>query len=407
MYRNREEFIAALGVAEMPELFAARFDETMVEYKEMGVPYLADAFLQELQDAYGLYREAKHYDFVKLALEWVRNNAFLAQYSLLLYHMLKDNNHNGEIYFKKFPVGDGTTPADFEMAAYFAELAFAEDVASYHRAHGLPEDIIKDTLSDLFEAPLIVCNDCFGRDGAHPRCFGWNQIYLNYRIIRVGVLNFELRHRFTSAVTVYENGKNEHVILANDKDIAAGGQIAGSAGYPDVAYHAAITETDTYYEGYAADVQNAVFSDTPVRLDKRAWRVALTAEDDILSVHIPSHVPLTKENAEASYARAWQVLRACYPEYAPKCFACFSWLLDPQLKRFLKPESNLVAFQDKYLRFAMKSGGTDVYSFLFKKPVEKIEELCEDTSLQRAVKAHYLDGKYIYAQGGVFFPEEI
>ena len=34
------------------------------------------------------------------------------------------------------------------------------------------------------------------------------------------------------------------------------------------------------------------------------------------------------------------------------------------------------------------------------------EELCEDTSLQRAVKAHYLGGKYIYAQGGMFFPEE-
>jgi hypothetical protein len=52
----------------------------------------------------------------------------------------------------------------------------------------------------------------------------------------------------------------------------------------------------------------------------------------------------------------------------------------------------------------MKSGGTDVYSFLFKKPVEKNEDLCEDTSLQRAVKAHYLSGKYIYAQGGVFLP---
>ena len=407
MYRNREEFIKVLGVEEMPTLFAARYDETMAEYKAQGVPYLADDFVQGLQNTYGLYREDKNYDFVKLALKRVRNNDFLAQHSLLLHHMLKDNDHNGEIYFKKFPVGDGTTPADFEMAAYFAELAFAEDVASYHRAHGLPEDIIKDTLNDLFEAPLIVCNDCFGRDGAHPRCFGWNQIYLNYRIVRVGVLNFELRHRFTSAVTVFKNGKNECVILANDKDIAKGGQIAGSAGYPDTAFHAAITETDVYYEGYAADVQNAVYADVPVRLDKNEWRVALQAEDDIINVHIPSHVPLTRENAEASYTRAWEVLRACYPEYAPKCIACFSWLLDPQLKQFLKPGSNLIAFQEKYMRFAMKSGGTDVYSFLFKKPVEKIEDLCEDTSLQRAVKAHYLDGKYIYAQGGLFFPEEI
>lgn len=404
MYQNREEFIAALGVAEMPALFGARFAETMAEYETQGVFFLQESFIDALQKDFGIYRQK--YDFVKLAAERVRKNDFLARYSLLLYHMQQDNNHAGEIYFKKFPVGDGSSPADHEMAAYFSQLAFARDIVSYHLAHGVPEDIVLDTLNDLYEEAILVCNDCFGRDGAHPRCFGWNQIYMNYRIIRVGVLNFELRHRFTSAVTVFENGKKEHAILANGRDIAPGGQMAGSAGFEEVAFHAAITETDEYFEGYAADTQNAVFSDTPVRLDKREWHVALKAEDDIINVHIPSHVLLTKENADASYARAWQVLRACYPEYAPKCFACFSWLLDPQLKQFLKPTSNLIAFQDKYQRFAMKAGGTDVYSFLFKKPVARDEELCEDTSLQRAVKAHYLSGKYIYAQGGVFFPEE-
>jgi hypothetical protein len=45
-----------------------------------------------------------------------------------------------------------------------------------------------------------------------------------------------------------------------------------------------------------------------------------------------------------------------------------------------------------------------VYEFLFKKPAARLEDLCEDTSLQRAVKAHYLKGNYIYAQGGVILP---
>ena len=149
-----------------------------------------------------------------------------------------------------------------------------------------------------------------------------------------------------------------------------------------------------------------MYASTPVRLNKKEWHVVLQKENGILDVHIPSHVPLTKENADAAYKRAWEVLPRCYPAFGAKAIACYSWLLDPQLKQFLKPTSNLVAFQDKYHRFAMKSCGTDVREFLFKKPVTRVEDFCEDTSLQRAVKAHYLNGNYIYAQGGIFFPEE-
>lgn len=405
MYQNREEFINALGVEEMPALFGARFDEVMEEYDREGVWFLADSFVTALQEKERVFRVK--FDYVMEALRRVRENDFLARYSLLLYYMQKDNNHNGEIYLKKFPYGDLGEKADYEMAAFFSQLAFAPDIAAHHRAHNVPEDVVEDTLNDLYECGILVCNDCFGRDGCHPRCFGWNQIYMNYRILRVGVLNFELRDHFTSAVTVFENGKKERIVLANDKDIAPNGQIAGSAGCEEVLFHAAITETDEYYEGYAADPVNAVYASTPVRLNKKEWHVALQREDGILNVHIPSHVPLTPENADAAYARAWEVLPKCYPAFGAKAFTCFSWLLDPQLKQFLKPTSNLVAFQSKYHRFAMKSGGTDVYSFLFKKPVERNEDLCEDTSLQRAVKAHYLSGKYIYAQGGVFFADEL
>ena len=39
MYKNREEFIAALGVAEMPALFGARYAETMAEYEKNSVFY--------------------------------------------------------------------------------------------------------------------------------------------------------------------------------------------------------------------------------------------------------------------------------------------------------------------------------------------------------------------------------
>ena len=403
MYKTREEFIRALGVEEMPEQFGARFDETMSEYERDGVWFLSDDYIERTQAALGVYRVK--YEFVKNAAKRVRENDFLARYALLLYDMLLHRPEGEEIYLKKFPHGEGPTEnTDYEMAAHFAKLAFAPEIAEYFRARKLPEDVIADTLNDCFEATIKICNDCFGRDGAHPRAFGWNQLFLNHKILRIGVLNFEMRPRFTSSVTVFQNKSGKTVILANDRDIAPNGQMAGSAGCAEVAYHAVIEETADYYEGHPADPVFAVFNEKTVRLDKRKWHVALSADDHVINVHIPSSVDLSVENTEAAYRRAAEIFAAYFPEFHPKAFVCFSWLMDPQLREMLKPTSKILAFQSKFQRFAYKdTGGMAVREFLFKKPVTRLEDWVEDTSLQRSVKAFYLSGHYIYAQGGIFF----
>ena len=187
------------------------------------------------------------------------------------------------------------------MAAHFAKLAFAPEIADYFRARKLPEDVIADTLNDCYEATIKICNDCFGRDGAHPRAFGWNQLYLNHKILRIGVLNFEMRNRFTSSVTVFRSDDGRTAILANDRDIAPNGQMTGSAGCPETAYHAVIEETDDYWEGHAADPVFAVFGRETVRLDKRKWHVALSTDDHVINVHIPSSVDLSPETQEVIF----------------------------------------------------------------------------------------------------------
>ena len=400
--QTREEFVKALGVTQMPELFGVEFEKTMRIYDEQGVWFLQDGFVAQLQEEFGIFRVK--YDFVKKALKRVRENELLARYALLLYEMQKAAHVElKEIKLKEYPHGAPESHADYEMAALFSQLAFAPDIAAYHRAHGVPEDVIEDTLNDCFECGILVCNDCFDRDGCHPRCFGWNQLYINYKILRIGVLNFEMRNRFTSAATVFGSRKGEYVVLANGQEIAPNGQMAESVGCTGVAYHADIIETDAYYEGHAADPVFAVYGEEPVRLDKNEWSVVLSENDPILNVHIPSSVSITPENTEIAYRRAAEVVSASFPEFCPKAFACFSWLLDPQLRDMLKPTSNVLAFQSRYQLFARKCDGMAVHSFLFRKPVTRIEDWVEDTSLQRTVKAHYLAGGYIYEPGGVFF----
>lgn len=405
-YKNREEFIKALGVSEMPEVFGQRYDESMAEYDRVGVPFLSDEYLDALQGDLCIF-EPEHYDFVKRSAKRVRENEFLARYSLLMYHMQLDKPPMSEIYLKEYPKSpDESLRTDYQMAAFFSQLANARQMVDAYIERGVPEDIISDTIRGCYEGSLRAHEATFGCEGFHAeRSFGWNQLYTNHRLLRIGVLNFELRYSFvTRSAKVYKSRDGEYKVLMNDVDISATGHTTGTIGQDDVAYHAVITETDDYIEGYAADHAKALVDPTPVRLDKKEWSLLLDYDVHVIGVHIPTGVAFTRENLDASYKRCVEVLKKSFPEFKPKAFTCFSWLIDPQLKDMLKPTSNIVAFQSQFtVKFPKKSFGTAVYTFLFKKHVERIEDLCEDTSLQRTVKKHYLEGKYIYEPCGVLF----
>lgn len=83
-------------------------------------------------------------------------------------------------------------------------------------------------------------------------------------------------------------------------------------------------------------------------------------------------------------------------------------MLDPALREFLPENSNIIAFQKKYTLYAGETEGIDVFNFVFKMQYTKevdYNSMPEDTSLQRALKKLYLDGKYIYEYEGVFINE--
>lgn len=407
MYKSREEFISALGVSKMPELFGARFDETMAQYEREGVFFLEDRFIADIQKKYNIFKEK--YDFVMSSAKRVRENEFLARYSLLLYHMLCDKESDALLYLKEAPkAAEEPLKTDYEMAAFFTHLALTPRVVEYYRAHRVPDEIICDTLNDYLEGAIFVCNDYQHRDGYEVmRSFNWNQLFTNCKCIRIGVLNFEMSSTMpTKNIKAFKNKNGEYKILINGRDISASGYISGTAGHEDVSYHAEITEGDEYFEGYVVDTLNARATGEKIRLDKREWTLALSPEDNVIDVHIPIGVDLSVQNMETAYKRAVKVFAECFPEFKPKAFVCFSWLMDPQLRDMLSPESKIIAFQSKFLRFPMKTNGDGACIFLFKNPLSKkydIPNLAENTSLQRKVKRHYLDGKYIYDHGGVFF----
>jgi len=128
---------------------------------------------------------------------------------------------------------------------------------------------------------------------------------------------------------------------------------------------------------------------------------ALTVGDGYLQVHIPGGGPMTREACLESYDRAPPFYKKHFPELEIKAFTCVSWLLSPDIAALLPPGSNIVRFQNDYTIYEFYDNCyKEVIENVFGSSAARYEDLPEDTSLRRAVKARMLSGGKIRSGAG-------
>ena len=119
------------------------------------------------------------------------------------------------------------------------------------------------------------------------------------------------------------------------------------------------------------------------------------AGDPAIGIHVPAGGSLEPQACDASLYEAKEFLARHFPEHRYRVLTCTSWLLDDQLVDYLPPTSNVVRFQR---RFEIVPGARDdddsIFRFVFGRPVESLDELPQETRLQRAVIQHIRDGKH-------------
>ena len=74
----------------------------------------------------------------------------------------------------------------------------------------------------------------------------------------------------------------------------------------------------------------------------------MTKGDKCINLHIPSGAPLLERDCIMSLKRMSEFSAEFHPDYDFRAFVCYSWLLDPQFQELLKPESNIVRFQNRF-----------------------------------------------------------
>ena len=377
------------------------FEKAKVETEKKGVFFLSDEYIDYVNSLGNCI--SKSITHIKEAAGKARENKELSAYVLFVYHAMQDRKtfmkHIKEI---EFPEGEST---EFRLLPFLAYLPIIPDIHESLSKKGVPEDVISATLRQ-FEDCLYLTEERTGKLGLLKRYFDHMQLYVDEMILNIGRLRFERIPKLESDIVALRNKKGEIAVLFNNMTMNASGRIFGTPPETDnkKSFEANVFETDTDFSGCMADEEGNCQTEVNVFL-KIEWEEVLRKGDSVLSVHIPAQGALTEEACEESYRRAKEIFAKCYPEFKYKAFHCYSWMIDPQLVNFLPENSNILAFQRKYTPYASESEGTEVFNFVFKLVTRDYNDIPEDTSLQRVLKKHYLDGNYIYEYEGIFVDE--
>lgn len=141
----------------------------------------------------------------------------------------------------------------------------------------------------------------------------------------------------------------------------------------------------------------------------REQGIDASPQTPVLSIHIPDFLgPMDEERCTESIAQAVAFFQTYFPTWPVEYAVCNSWLLDPQLKEYLRPESNIIRFQN---RFHITDGGYDasdsVMQFVFGKHVRDIDTIHPESSLGRGVITHLKNGRSWNGRQGWFrLPED-
>ena len=124
----------------------------------------------------------------------------------------------------------------------------------------------------------------------------------------------------------------------------------------------------------------------------------------MVGLHIPRGADLSEESMTKGFRDAMAKTLKHYKDLDPKVVHTSTWLLSPKLAELQGEGSGIARFSGRFIKYPIKSGGKELFGFAFPKAPEKYEDLPEDTSLQRKLKALYVSGGFIHAHAG-FVPE--
>lgn len=395
-----EELMKSVNSERWPERWSEYYDRVMDDYEKNGCMLADPAYYDGLEAKYGMF--AKFLKYFKEAATELSGNDSLCRVAMLICESMKDREHiNEDIKQLDLPkTDDGSYRIEYEMLTSLVMTSMADYTYGLLTKKGIPEKYLLPAMRrcNVMIQSYIDRNE--GRIGSLS--WGWYQLAIDAKLFYTGRLEIETGAKFTSKAMVLENNSGEIITLTtgNGIEFHRDGYVLGSKNYddPEGSYTVTLEETEDAYIGYAYDDYGRLINEK-LTLKKSEWHKLIVPGDDVVALHIPPGGGMTDESVSAAFAEAEEFMAKYYPEVDYKGFVCGSWLIDKQLIDLLGEEKNISKFCARFKRVGMKSGATGVMFFVFMKPHTSdlsIESLPENTTLEKILKKHYLDGKAIY-----------
>jgi hypothetical protein len=105
--------------------------------------------------------------------------------------------------------------------------------------------------------------------------------------------------------------------------------------------------------------------------------------------------PLSPAACDASFNQVLPFFNTYFPETPAGIAICESWMLDPQLDEYMKPNANIIKFKSRFHHaYVPEPNNRGIQQFVFGMLDAEIDELPQSTSLERAVVSHIIEGKH-------------
>ena len=104
---------------------------------------------------------------------------------------------------------------------------------------------------------------------------------------------------------------------------------------------------------------------------------------------------MTPQACADSLAAARTFFGQYFPSPTRRLAICESWLLDDQLTDYLSADTNIIQFQRLFETApGWRPGDKDVAQFIFQRAVADLNEVPQQTTLQRAILSHLRAGRH-------------